>query len=61
MKHGPRIDHPVGTVPKNESIKIDNDTKIFCGITGLVIVPVAGKKKKLFKIVRPCNINLNCR
>ena len=37
MKHGPRIDHPVGTVTKNESIKIDNDTKIFCGITGLVI------------------------
>lgn len=50
MKHGPRIDHPVGTVTKNESIKIDNDTKIFCGITGLVIffvtVPVAGKKTK---------------
>ena len=54
MKHGPRIDHPVGTVTKNESIKIDNDTKIFCGITGLVIylfiyfvtVLVAGKKKK---------------
>ena len=37
MKHGPRMDHPVGTVPKNESIKIDNDTKIFFGITGLVI------------------------
>ena len=37
MKRGPRIDHPVGTVTKNESIKIDNDTKIFCGITGLVI------------------------
>ena len=57
MKHGPRMDHPVGTVPKNESIKIDNDTKIFFGITGLVIFLLqylllvnkqTNKKKQLF-------------
>lgn len=36
LKHGGRIDWLLGTVTKNESSKIENDSSIFCGITRFV-------------------------
>lgn len=36
MKHRHRIDHPLETVTKSESLKIETDSDIFCGITGFV-------------------------
>lgn len=54
MKHGRKIDHPLGTVTKNEFLKIENGSIIFCGITGFVNfwLQYLLLIEKLLKIVR---------